>query len=115
MRKFNAQIMGVDEGNELVFADFKSGGEMWTGEGEREKRLAVTFSEPFRTAPVVQVAPSLWDWDGGTNARAQVLAENVTEKGFDLVVRTWSDSRIARMQLSWIAIGETRHADDWQL
>ena len=46
----------------------------------------------------------MWDMGSGSNARADIRAENVTETGFDLVFRTWSDTRVARVSASWLAI-----------
>jgi hypothetical protein len=115
MKKFTGSLIGVDQGDEEVFSEFASGGAMWTGEGNRERRKSVRFSEPFRTAPVVHVSLSLWDIDQRANVRAELVAEKVTTKGFDLVFRTWSDTRVARVRMSWTAIGEVASEDDWTL
>ncbi|MCI5042623.1 MAG: H-type lectin domain-containing protein, partial [Donghicola eburneus] len=50
-----------------------------------------------------------------TNVRVEITAENITVRGFDLVFRTWGDTRIARARASWQAIGSLPHEDDWQL
>lgn len=115
MRTFSSASFGVDQGNEEVFTDFKDGGEMWTGEGARERRKWVTFSRPFKSKPVVQVALSLWDMDSGANVRADISADKVSETGFDLVFRTWSDTKVARVRMSWLAMGEVPSEDDWEL
>lgn len=115
MKKYVGSLIGIDQGNEEVFSDFANGGMMWTGQGARERRKPVTFSEPFRTIPSVQVALSLWDMDQGANVRADITADKITEKGFDLVFRTWSDTRVARVRMNWIAIGEIASDDDWEL
>lgn len=115
MKKYVGSLIGVDQGNDEVFSDFASGGDMWTGHGSRERRKRVKFSEPFRTIPTVQVSLSLWDMDQGANVRADIAAENITEEHFDLVFRTWSDTRVARVRMSWTAIGEVTSEDDWEL
>ncbi|AUC54018.1 hypothetical protein CDO87_12870 [Sagittula sp. P11] len=115
MRKFPGAALGVDQGTEEVFTDFEDGGEMWTGHGTRERRKAVTFSEPFRSPPVVQVALTLWDMDSQSNVRADISAEKVTPAGFEMVFRTWADTRVARVRMSWIAFGEASSPDDWDL
>lgn len=115
MKKYVGSLIGVDQGTEEVFSDFASGGDMWTGDGTRERRKRVTFSEPFRSEPSVQVSLALWDIDQGANVRADIAAEKVSEKGFDLVFRTWADTRVARVRMSWMAIGEVASADDWDL
>ncbi|GAA4220233.1 hypothetical protein GGQ68_000588 [Sagittula marina] len=115
MRKFHAATMGVDQGNEDIFADFLDGGEMWTGEGTRERRKPIVFSEQFRSRPVVQVGLSMWDMDNCANLRADVAADKVTERGFELVFRTWADTKVARIRMNWLAIGEVASEDDWDL
>lgn len=115
MRKYVGSLIGVDQGNDEIFSDFASGGEMWTGHGSRERRKPVRFSQAFRGVPTVQVSLSLWDMDQGANVRADISADNVTETGFDLVFRTWSDTRVARVRMSWMAIGEVASDDDWEL
>ena len=64
---------------------------------------------------MVHVAISMWDMDGNTNQRADLSAEAITPKGFDLVFRTWGDSRVARIRADWMALGEIAGDDDWDL
>jgi len=47
--------------------------------------------------------------------RADVSTDKITGIGFELVFRTWGDTRIARVRAAWMAIGELAHADDWEL
>jgi hypothetical protein len=85
--------------------------------GHRPARgaVSVAFSERFRDAPVVHLAMSMWDTDGDTNQRADLRAEAITEAGFEIVFRTWGDSRVARIRADWIAIGEVAGEDDWEM
>ncbi|MBF9029242.1 hypothetical protein HKCCE3408_02430 [Rhodobacterales bacterium HKCCE3408] len=115
MKRLRTHVIGLDQGSELLFSDFEDGGQMWTGDGPREARRAVTFSTPFRGVPVVQVGMGMWDTDGKTNQRADLSAEDVTAQGFDIVFRTWGDSRVARVRADWLAIGELRDEDDWEV
>ena len=115
MKTFRTHPIGIDQGEAVLFSDFADGGDMWTGEGPRERRSAVTFSQPFRSAPVVQVSISLWDVDTSSALRAEVTAEDITAQGFSAVFRTWSDTRIARIRVTWTAIGEIPHVDDWEI
>jgi hypothetical protein len=115
MRRLNAARVGLDQGSHTLFSDFEQDGPMWTGSGPREARVAVAFSERFRNLPVVQVAMSMWDTDGETNQRADLRAEAITETGFEIVFRTWGDSRVARIRADWIAIGEVAGEDDWDV
>jgi len=88
---------------------------MWTGQGPRKRAKSVRFKKPFKDVPSVQVSLSMWDMDSATNARADVSAEKITEKGFDAVFRTWGDTRVARARIRWMAIGPVAHEDDWEL
>ena len=63
----------------------------------------------------MQTSISLWDADTRAAIRAEVVAENVTEQGCDLVFRTWGDTRFARLRLAWMAIGELVDPEEWEL
>lgn len=115
MRKFPSSRLGIDHGDLEVFSEFKDGGPMWTGAGPRERRRDVRFSESFLEPPVVQATVTLWDTDSSKNFRAQTTAEDITRNGCTLVVRTWSDSRIARLRMAWTAFGPVRNEDDWEV
>jgi len=88
---------------------------MWSSDGPRLVRRTVTFSRPFRAPPAVLVSLEMWDFDTAANARGDLSADAVTETGFEVVFKTWGDSRIARIRAGWIAIGTVPHADDWEL
>lgn len=115
MQRLTNHMIGIDQGDVPLFADFEDGGEMWTGTGPRERRKSVTFSEAFRDTPVVQTTVSLWDVDAASAVRAEVVPENVTNTGFEIVFRTWADTRVARIRIAWMAIGELPNPDDWTL
>ncbi len=115
MRKFASHIIGVDQGDMVLFSDFEDEGEMWTGEGPRLHRQKVAFSERFDTPPAVSVALSMWDFGHDTNVRADVQAEKVTEKGFEIVFRTWGDTRVARVRAAWQAIGAISDDEAWDI
>ena len=108
------QAIGIEQGDDILFSDFADGGDMWTGSGARERRKKITFDTPFKSEPAVHVALSLWDMDSATNARADVTAEKITTKGFDIVFRTWADTRVARVRVRWMALGEVFHEEDGQ-
>lgn len=115
MRRIDSGVLGLDQGAITLFSDFEDGGPMWSAQGPREARRSVAFSNPFRSAPVVHVTLSMWDVHHATNMRAEIVAENVTPAGFDVVFRTWGDTRIARMRADWLALGEVVHDDDWDV
>ena len=115
MKRFDNKLIGIDNGEIVLFSDYESGGDMWTGGGERTRRHSIRFTERFQTPPVVQCALSMWDIDSATNARMEVSAAKITEDGFEVVFCTWADTRIARVRVCWMAIGELRSDDDWEL
>lgn len=115
MKKFTSHTVGIDSDDVVLFSDFEDDGEMWTGRGQRERRRHVRFSEKYTAAPVVHLSPSLWDMDSKTIIRGEVVAESVTPSGFDIVFRTWGDTRIARIGISWMAIGSLPDPDAWDM
>lgn len=115
MRRLSRHLIGVDQGSIVMFSDFQHGGAMWTGSGPRELRQLVEFAERFVLPPVVHVSISMWDMDKKSNQRADISADMVTEEGFALVFRTWGDTRVARVRADWMAIGELRGDDDWDV
>lgn len=115
MHRLKNNVVGVDQGDVELFSEFQDGGTMWTGVGPRERRTRVVFDETYREAPAVQVSISLWDVDGATSVRADLTAEKITPTGFDLVFRTWGDTRVARLRANWMAIGALPDDDDWDL
>ncbi len=115
MKRLCTHHVGVDQGETLMFSDYLDGGEMWTGNGPRQARVPVSFTEPFVAAPAVQVALGMWDISNGSNARAEVVAEKITETGFVIVFRTWGDTRVARVRVGWTAIGALPDEDAWEV
>ncbi|WP_137699831.1 H-type lectin domain-containing protein [Marimonas lutisalis] len=115
MKKISAHSIGIAQGSDTIFEDFEDGGEMWTGTGHRERRKRVAFREPFKEPPAVHCSLTLWDVDSATNVRADIEAENVGEDGFDLVFRTWGDTKVARVRIGWMAVGPVGNEDDWEL
>ncbi|THH36979.1 hypothetical protein E4Z66_08555 [Aliishimia ponticola] len=115
MKRLRNHLIGIDQGNAVLFSDFETDGEMWTGNGQRERLLRINFSEPFRAAPTVHLTLSMWDIDNAAVIRGDLQAEAITNEGFDMVFRTWGDTRVARLRAGWLAIGELRQADDWDL
>ncbi|MBD3664367.1 H-type lectin domain-containing protein [Sulfitobacter aestuariivivens] len=115
MRKLRSHTVGVDSGEVVLFSDYEDGGEMWTGRGQRERRRHIRFSESYRAPPNVQLALSLWDVDASTTMRVDLQPEAITKSGFDMVFRTWGDTRVARVRIAWTAIGEMADTDDWDV
>jgi hypothetical protein len=115
MQKFDAHSIGVAQGDVILFSDFDNDGPMWTGEGKREARHTVTFPEAFRGVPSVTLSFSMLDLSNDAYLRADLQSDAVTADGFDIVFRTWGDSRIARIRVAWQAIGAVNHDDAWDI
>jgi H-type lectin domain len=115
MIKFSSGRMAAQQGSLSLFSDYADGGTMWTGQGPRESRHAVIFAEPFLGKPAVMVALSMWDIDHKHNARAEIAADKVSEAGFEVVFRTWGDTRVARVRADWTALGTVRDDEDWDV
>ncbi len=115
MTRISSASVGVLQGTHVLFSDFADGGAMWTGQGAREKRVAVTFVQPFTGVPAILIGISMWDMDHKTNSRVDIHAEAITPTGFEIVFRTWGDSRIARIRAEWTAIGSVADDDAWDV
>lgn len=115
MRRIGSHHLGIDQGSRVLFSDFQHDGEMWTGSGDREARVWIAFSDRFLSVPSITVGLTMWDMDHSTNPRMDIAAEDATPRGFNLVFRTWDDTRVARVRADWLAIGEVAHEDDWDL
>ncbi len=115
MRRFHSGLVGIAHGDVVMFSDFEDDGQMWRGEGPRQSRAPVTFQQSYAAPPHVQVAISMWDISNSSNIRADVQAENITEKGFVIVFRTWADTQVARVRVAWTSFGELPNDDGWEL
>lgn len=115
MLKIDAGMVGIAQGEEVLFSDFENDGPMWSGNGPREVRFPVSFAEGFSADPAVTVSVSMFDASSDMNMRFDVQAEGVTPIGFDIVFRTWADSKIARVRVSWQAIGSVATEEVWDI
>lgn len=115
MRKLESNVIGIDQGDVVLFSDFEHDGEMWTGEGPRNTRMAVKFAEKYIATPTIYVSVSMLDMSNGANMRFDVQSENVTKAGFDIVFRTWGDTQVARCRVAWQSMGAARTDDVWEL
>ena len=115
MKRISSGSIGILQGSRVLFSDFADGGAMWTGQGDRESRHLIAFKDVFLTAPVVTVSITMWDTDHKHNSRADITAEKITATGFQLVFRTWGDTRVARVRADWTAIGAVKDDDDWDV
>lgn len=115
MKKISSHILGIDQGDVVLFSDFEHDGEMWTGEGPRHISVPVSFSESYDAPPAVTVSISMWDMSNVAFARADVQADDITEKGFAISFRTWGDTKVARVRVAWQAIGAVSDDEAWDI
>jgi len=115
MMRITSGKLGILQGSRVLFSDFADGGVMWTGHGDRESRHLIIFAEPFAANPKVMVGISMWDIDHKHTLRADIVAEKVTKTGFQLVFRTWGDTRVARIRADWTALGALKDDDEWDV
>lgn len=115
MQKLHTNPIGITQGSRVLFSDYIDDGPMWTGTGPREHRFLVEFRDTYSDIPNVHVSMSMWDVDHQTNQRMDITAENICETNFELVFRTWGDSRVARVRANWLVIGPLPNEDDWDL
>ena len=52
MKKLRGKSLGIAQGEEQIFSDYDTGGDMWVSTGPRERRKHVKFSEPYLNAPL---------------------------------------------------------------
>lgn len=105
----------MEQGDVPLFSDFEDSGEMWAGDGPRQSRIPVAFSEDFNDLPAVMVNVSMFDASNDSNMRYDIQAEGISPKGFDIVFRTWGDTKVARVRASWQAIGALRTEEVWDI
>ncbi|MDF1804605.1 H-type lectin domain-containing protein [Thalassovita sp.] len=115
MKILNANLIAIAQGNTDLFEDFSTGGPMWAEQGNRERRVKVVFDTPFAEPPNIHCALSMWDVDYSTNVRGDIDTAKITKNGFEIVFRTWGNTRIARARANWMAIGRARDDDMWDV
>lgn len=76
------------------------------GSGERIFSRAVAFESKFANAPKVVIGLSGLDVGANKNQRVTVAAKNITDSGFDVEYRTWSDTILHGVVVNWLAYGD---------
>ena len=115
MRKLENSVIGIEQGDVILFLDYEHDGDMWAGDSPREIWFAVSFSEKYSTASSVYVSVSMSDMSNAANARADLQSENATASGFVIVFKTWSDTQVACCRVAWQSIGPIQTDDAWGL
>lgn len=108
-------MIGVDQGETILFSAFEDDGEMWTGQGARESRTDIRFAQPFAAPPVVHLSPAMWDISNAGNARFDLHAVAIGSDGFSISFKTWGDTQVARVRVAWLALGPLADDDNWDV
>ena len=95
-------VMGAGE----LFRHVNPNGFMWLDDGDREMSVFIPFSQPFRRAPNVQLNLTGVDASHAQNLRLKLRVAEASTDGFVAVAQTWQDTRIASVDVSWVAIGQ---------
>jgi len=72
---------------------------------DRHFRTKVKFDRPFRVPPVVHIGIVGFDISEQDAARLEASVEKITTGGFELVLSTWLNTQLWRVNVSWLAIG----------
>jgi len=88
-----------------IFNHVDKGLPMWSGHGDRKVSFAISFEVPFGSPPIVSLSLSGIDSAHDQNLRFRMSTKDVTPQGFSIDFDSWSDTHIARAEVSWLAIG----------
>ncbi len=72
---------------------------------DRFFRAQVLFERPFKNVPVVHLGVTGFDISSHDAARLTTSVANISPQGFEIVLSTWLNTRIWRVNFSWLAIG----------
>lgn len=76
------------------------------GSGERVFTRAVTFESKFANPPKVVIGLNGLDVGSTKNNRVVVTAKNITDSGFQVEYKTWSDTILYAVWANWLAYGD---------
>jgi hypothetical protein len=80
--------------------------------GERTFKHHINFPQEFTEGlPIVLVMLSGIDSDRNTNQRLIVTTNNITQYGFNVLYKKWSDTRVYSAWVTWIAIPQSMALD----
>lgn len=115
MKRLESHTIGIDQGDVILFSDFEDDGAMWKGDGPRTARRTILFSEAYKDLPSISLQLSMIDMSNDAYIRADLHTDDISTTGFDIVFRTWGDTRVARIRVAWQAIGPVLSEDTWNL
>ena len=72
---------------------------------DRKFRGRVRFDRAFNAVPVVHIGIAGFDISDKDCARLSASVANISVGGFEIVLSTWLNTQLWRVDVSWIAIG----------
>jgi hypothetical protein len=76
---------------------------LYRGNGDRNFVQHIKFEKAFESAPLIFASIACLDVDNEADCRVSVLADKITNSGFDLTASTWMSTAIYCVEISWIA------------
>ncbi len=75
-------------------------------DGYTDKRVItpIKFAKPFESIPTLLPTIDAFSFEDSPESTLHVWAENITEDGADIVVRTWRTSKIYFVNIHWLAL-----------
>ncbi len=92
----------IQAGRLEIFSD-EPGWNLAQGTGDRSFRKLIVFEKQFMHSPLVVTSLSGLDAAKEWNLRLVVEPQAVTPFGFDLEMRTWADTSISYLAVTWMA------------
>jgi hypothetical protein len=74
-------------------------------DGDRCYRARVAFANAFRGMPLVHIGIAGLDASNQDAVRVTASAAGITPEGFEILLSTWMDTRLWRIDVNWLAIG----------
>jgi hypothetical protein len=71
----------------------------------RRCRARIAFERTFSSVPLVHAGLAGFDIENGDAARIQLQVSDVDTAGFTIEIKSWFNTRIWSVQISWLAIG----------
>ncbi len=78
------------------------------GNGERAVMIDVAFAKSFEVKPDIIISVNSIDIPKESSIRISAKAISISRDGFTIIVKTWEDSKINGVTVSWIAISQKK-------
>ena len=92
---------GITEVNRIYIPSVNTN----TGSGERLDVTPLLFKEKYTTPPKVLVAMNSIDATSPPNLRYDIYPEKITTTGFNMVLRTWADTKLFGSTILYVVLG----------